>query len=65
MGDRKQALLAHKDEHIGHLESQLHDSKSKLHAAQQSEQLVEQLIAAGVLVQQDDGTFRVERDNDK
>ena len=60
LGDRKQALLAHKDEHIGHLESQLHDSKSKLRAAQESEQLVAQLIEAGVLVQQEDGTFRVQ-----
>ena len=33
MGDRKSQMLARKDEHIGHLESELHASKSKLQAA--------------------------------
>ena len=36
MGDEQQRMLANKDERIGHLESQLHDSKSKLQAAQGS-----------------------------
>ena len=33
MGDRKAQLLARKDEQIGHLENELHASKSKLQAA--------------------------------
>ena len=33
IGDAKQQLMANKDEQIGLLESQLHDSKSKLQAA--------------------------------
>ena len=56
-GDQQQRLLSNKDERIGDLESQLHDSKSKLQAAQGSQELVQQLISAGVLLQQEDGTF--------
>ena len=37
MGDQQQRTMAGKDERIGHLESQLHDSKSKLQAAQDSQ----------------------------
>ena len=62
MGDAKQQLLASKEEHIGHLETQLHDSKSKLHAAQTSQELVGQLIEAGFLIQQEDGSFNVKQD---
>lgn len=40
IGDAKQQLLANKDEHIGHLERQLHDSKSKLQAAQGSQEVL-------------------------
>ena len=50
MGDGQARLIDLKDARIGQLESQLHDSKSKLQAAQGSEELVAQLIAAGVLV---------------
>ena len=40
-GDQQQRLLNNKDERIGYLESQLHDSKSKLQAAQGSQELVQ------------------------
>ena len=62
MGDEQQRMLANKDERIGHLESQLHDSKSKLQAAQGSQELVAQLIEAGVLIQQEDGSFNLKHD---
>ena len=61
-GDQQQRLLNNKDERIGYLESQLHDSKSKLQAAQGSQELVQQLIQAGVLLQQEDGSFNLKQD---
>ena len=62
MGERNQSLMSLKDARIGQLESQLHDSKSKLQAAQGSEHLVAQLMEAGLLIQNEDGTFRVEKE---
>ena len=62
MGTLQKEINDLKDARIGQLESQLHDSKSKLQAAQGSEQLVAQLMEAGLLIQNEDGTFHVEKE---
>ena len=62
MGEQNSHLLARKEERIGILENQLMDSKSKLQAAQQSEAMISQMISAGVLVQQEDGSFNLKQD---
>ena len=62
MGDQSQHLLAGRDARIGRLEGELHDSKSKLEAAEGSQQIVAQLIEAGVLIQQEDGSVNLKQE---
>ena len=54
--------LLDKDARISALESQLTQSKSKLQTGEQAENLVGQMLEAGALIQQEDGTFAIKKD---
>ena len=49
--------MAERDKKIRELERQVTESKRKLQSASQAESLVEQMLEAGFLIQQDDGTY--------
>ena len=52
--------MQEKDERIRELERELSTSKNKLQSAENAEVLVGQMLEAGALVQQDDGSYSLE-----
>ena len=55
----QQEALAAQEARIRELQGQLHESKTKLGAAQQAEVVIGQLVEANVIEQEEDGSFRL------
>ena len=59
--ERELVSQAEQAERIRELEQQLHKSKSKLQSAEKAESVMEQMLEAGVLKEEVDGSFTVKQ----
>ena len=63
--ESQMSSMADKDQRIRELERQVNDSKSKLDTGAQAESLVAQMLDAGYLLQQEDGSFAPRQEVDQ